>query len=190
LIAIIMAGGRSTRFRKPTEKATLSVGGLKLLERSANALNVEGIDDVIVATGSHTPDTESLAMSLGIESVRTKGSGYHQDTIELLGMYGNFVSLNVDVPFVSGHHVRRLLAACRNESLSVVTPASEALVRPDRDSVMKDVEGADTIWVGLNFVTADPRTGFLVLDDPLLSVNINTETDLEFAEKLAMERGI
>ena len=190
MIAMIMAGGKSTRFRKPVEKAILSVGGLRLLERSAKALNEEGIKDVMVATASHTPDTHNLAKSLGLKIVRTKGLGYHQDTLELLEKHGNFVSLNVDVPFIRGQHVRKLLMACRNESISVVIPASKALLRPDKDSVMKDADGAEMIWVGLNFVTANPRTGFLILDDPLLSVNINTVTDLEFADRLARERGI
>jgi GTP:adenosylcobinamide-phosphate guanylyltransferase len=55
---------------------------------------------------------------------------------------------------------------------------------------MVGTRGEEMIWAGLNFVTMNPETDFLVFEDPLLTLNINNEADLEFAQRLALERRI
>ena len=181
---IIMAGGRASRLGGKKEKALLKIGGKTLLSRAADALAVEGIDEILVAFTTNTPSTHELAEKTGLSVFQTGAEGYHEDIIELLKAFGPFTSLNVDVPFVGRQHVRRLLAGSGEESVAAVVPASIAIREPDADSVGDDGRGRRVIWVGLNYVTRRPRTSLLTFDDPMLTVNINTEEDLAFARRV------
>ncbi len=189
MIAVIMAGGRASRFRRPIEKAVLEVGGRTLIQRTAEALGVPGVERVAIAVTPHTSRTEALAKQLGIEVLRTEGAGYHEDVLQLMDALGPFMSVNVDVPFVTKEHVKRMLDRGEGGSLTAVVPDNLALGRPDRESVMKDGSGREMIWVGLNIVSPLPDIELVEYDDPLLTVNINDEDDLAFAEELARKYG-
>jgi adenosylcobinamide-phosphate guanylyltransferase len=184
LKAVIMAGGKASRLGGNREKALLEVRGRSLLSRAANALRVDGIDEIVVAVTKATPRSKELAKKLGLSVLPTGAKGYHEDTLELLDTFGSFVSLNVDIPFIRSEHVRKLLEASDKESLAAVIPASIAIREPDKESVGDDGTGTSVIWIGLNFVTTNPETSYLNYDDPLLSININTDEDLAFARKL------
>ena len=184
---MIMAGGRATRFRHPEEKGVLEIEGRTLLERSVAALKAGGVDDISVAVTHRNPRTRELAKRLGIAAIETRGEEYHQDILELLAEQGNFISLNVDVPFVRGSHVKKLTDAIEEHSIACVVPACVSAIKPEQDSIMIDAEGTRMLWVGLNFVTTSPETSLLVYDDPLLAINVNTEEDLLTARKLAKD---
>lgn len=190
MIAVVMAGGKATRFSSRVEKATLEIRGTTLLERSLNALREGGADKVAVAVAPTTTETRALARMLGAEVVVTSGKGYHEDTLELLAEYDSFVSLNVDVPFVRGDHVRAVVSEASKGSVAAVVPLALAMGKTDADSALSDSEGRKMLWVGLNHVTPDPMNHLNVFEDPLLTININNELDLEFARRVADERGL
>jgi GTP:adenosylcobinamide-phosphate guanylyltransferase len=190
LKAVIMAGGRAQRFKTPVEKATLIVRGRTLLERSAAALSVKGIDEIKVAGTRRTTETHRLARKLGLELLETEGKGYHEDVLEMLRTLGSFVSLNVDVPFVAKKDIRELMASIGDRSIASVAPAELAMGKPSPDSVMVDPKGREMIWLGFNYVTKRPDTDLLVFEDPILTININNEEDLAFAEMMARRKKI
>lgn len=189
MIAVIMAGGRASRFARPTEKAVLEVAGKTLMERAADAVEVPGIERVIAAVTPRTVGSEDLARKLGIEIFRAKGEGYHEDTVQLMEALGAFLSLNVDAPFVTRDHVDAILERPGGGSLTAVVPENLAIRKPDRDSVMTDASGKRLVWAGLNIVRPVPDIELVEYDDPLLAVNINDEDDLAFARKIAEEYG-
>jgi len=184
LKAVIMAGGKASRLGGNREKALLEVGGRSLLSRAADALRVDGIDEIVVAVTKATTRSKALAENLGLSVLQTGAEGYHEDTLELLDSFGSFISLNVDIPFIRPEHVRKLLEASDKESLAVVIPSSIAMREPDKDSLGDDGTGKSVIWIGLNFVTSNPETSYLTYDDHLLSININTDEDLAFARRV------
>jgi GTP:adenosylcobinamide-phosphate guanylyltransferase len=189
MIAVIMAGGQATRFARPTEKAVLEIAGRTLLERATDALEVPKIEGVVAAVSPHTVRSEEFARELGIEIFRTRGEGYHEDTVQLMDALGPFVSLNVDAPFVTRDHVKAMLGRQEGGSLTAVVPEGLAIRRPDSDSVMTDASGRRLVWAGLNIVRPVPDIELVEYDDPLLTININNEDDLEFARKVAEEDG-
>lgn len=182
--AVIMAGGKATRLGGDREKALLEIGGRSLLKGAADALKVDGIDEVVVAVTKATPRSSELAKNLGLTVFQTSSEGYHKDTLELIDCFGSFISLNVDIPFIRPAHVMKMLEASDEESLAAVIPSSMAMRGPDKDSISHDGAGLSVIWVGLNFVTSSPETSQLAYDDPLLSININTDEDLVFARRM------
>lgn len=188
LIAVVMAGGKATRFSRRVEKGVLRVGGKTLLERSLEALSADGVDRVLVALSPHTPTTRRTAEGLGAEVVETGGLGYHEDVMGLLQLHDRFLSLNVDVPFVNEGHVSRMLEGYEGTSVAAVVRPEKSLMAPKSGSVGAEPDGQRSIWVGLNIVTPDPQTTLLEFDDPFLSVNINDDEDLAFANRVARER--
>jgi len=185
-----MAGGRASRFSGRVEKATLEVGDSTLLERSIRALNEGGVEKVIVSVTDRVPGTKALANELGVEVNESEGLSYHEDVLDLLESYPCFLSLNVDVPFVTGDHVREIARCARSSSLAAVIPASMALLEPHPDSLLRDGEGRKMLWIGMNVVTHSVEMTLKVFEDPLLSINVNNEEDLAFARRLSRDRGL
>lgn len=187
--AFVMAGGKATRFKVPVEKALLEVGGRTLLERSVDALRGGGLDDICVTVTRRTPKTKELAKRVGASAVETDGRSYHDDVIRLLENEKEFVTLNVDVPFIQAEDLRMLLDRRGEGSVTAVVPAEAALRRPSSDSLMLSPDGEEMVWVGLNIVTPKEDICLLVLGDPLLTINISDEDDLAYASIVAEEHG-
>ncbi len=190
MIGVVMAGGRATRFKSPVEKGLLVVGDRSLLRRSVDALDVDGLEDIVVAVSPHTPKTKAEAQRLGILVVETDGVGYHEDVIALLKERDCFLTLNVDVPFVRKEHVTELLDKFDGGSLAGVVPETMTRLASDHGSVAEDGSGPRLVWIGLNIVTPEPVTATARFADPLLAVNVNDEEDLERANDIAVQRGI
>ncbi len=185
-----MAGGKASRFLTRVEKAVLEVRGRTLLERSLVAFQEGGVDETLIAVTSRVPKTKELARKLGAIIIQTKGESYHEDVLELLDLYPRFLSLNVDVPFINGTQVRRFATSSEPESVAAIVPASLALMKPSGDSILIDDKGNRMIWVGMNLVTPSAEMKLVVINDPLLTININNERDLAFARKFADENGL
>lgn len=190
MMAVVMAGGRATRFDGRVEKALLEVGGKTLLMRSIEALELDGISEIAVAVSPHTPGTRRAAEAFGVSVIDTRGHGYHEDVTQIMEEQDVFLTLNVDVPFVTKDHVARLLEAHEGGSIAAIVDASNVHDGIDDGAVATGTKGERFAWVGLNIVTSDPETKTLLLDDAMLLVNINDEDDLVRANAMALERGI
>ena len=190
MIAVVMAGGKASRFSKRVEKAVLRIGSKTLLERSIEALQDAGMKRVLVAATPHTPETQGLARDLSAEIVLTAGKGYHDDVVQLLNNYGPVISLNVDVPFVRAEHVRRIASEGSKGSVAAVVPLELGMGATDMDSGLEDSMGRRMIWIGLNHVTLNPDNLLVEFEDPFLTINVNNEDDLDFARRVAAEKGI
>lgn len=181
---VIMAGGKGTRFPGGTEKGMIQLSEKTLLERTVNAITESGCPNPIVAITSETPDTGNFAFNLGLETIQTPGRGYHEDVYFLLGTLGNFVSINVDIPFISSTAIDQLLSHVQDHSIACVIPQDIIDFQISEDSVYRGIDGKNYVWAGINYVTPSHDTGILVLNDRLLALNINTIDDLKTAERL------
>lgn len=184
MIAVIMAGGKATRFGNRVEKALLELMGKTLLEISLDKLRSFSFDEIYVSVSPNTPRTIKLCERFGAKVQMTSGADYHQDIYALLGSLGNFISLNVDSPFVSSTDIARLLESIVDTSMSVAVPRKLVDFPVDEQSEFQ-IEGARYIWIGLNYVTPSEKMGFIESNNRLGALNINTRADLELAEKYA-----
>jgi adenosylcobinamide-phosphate guanylyltransferase len=181
MIAVIMAGGRSTRMGGRIEKPIIRLGKETLLERAVSAVNGSRISDFIVATTSNTPKTTEFAIGRGFAVLETPGKDYHEDVYFLLDRIGPYISLNVDIPFMTPSAIDRLISESNRESIACALPREKVSYSVDRDSVGKGKDGKTYIWIGLNYVTLSKDTGILILDDERLAININTPFDIALA---------
>jgi GTP:adenosylcobinamide-phosphate guanylyltransferase len=181
MIAVIMAGGKSTRMGKRIEKPILRLGKETLLDRSVAAVENSRAADLIVATTASTPKTTKLAIKRGYAVLETPGIDYHEDVYFLLGRIGPYVSLNVDIPFITPAAIDRLISKSKEESIACVLPRERVSYPVDDDSVGDGRDGKPYVWIGLNYVTPSKETDLLVMEDERLAININTPLDLAFA---------
>lgn len=185
---IIMAGGKSTRLGIDMEKPILPLGGRPLLDWPIEAIEGSTASDLIIATSKWTPLTRSYAEGRGIEIIDAPGIDYHEDLAFLINRFGNFISVNVDVPFIRAQTIDYLLSRINEKSLSCVVPSEMVRFQLSYQSIFTGNDGKPYIWAGLNFVTPDPIGDYLVIDDILLAVNINTLEDLSFAQRIISEK--
>lgn len=187
MIAVIMAGGRSSRLGGRVEKPLLKLGKETLLERTVSAIKCSRAGDIIVATTPATPKTSKFAIKKGLAILETPGKDYHEDVYYLLDRFGPYLSINVDVPFMSTEAIDLLLSKAKKVSVACVLPLSCVSHPVSDDSVGKGKDGIDYVWIGLNYVAPSPETELLVMEDELLAININTPLDLALAMKMMPE---
>jgi adenosylcobinamide-phosphate guanylyltransferase len=185
MIAVIMAGGKATRYGKGVEKALLLLSGKSLLEISAEKLRDPRISEVFVSVSPNTPKTSAFCNQRNLLTITTSGMGYHEDIYELINRLGSFISLNVDCPFVTSQEVASLLDAVRDTSISMVVRKEAVRFPVDEQSTFRAETGEEYVWLGLNYVTNSNRTEILVSENWLGALNVNTPADLQLAEQYA-----
>ncbi|MEM3037835.1 MAG: NTP transferase domain-containing protein [Thermoplasmata archaeon] len=177
---MIMAGGRATRFGYDCEKAAIELDGKTLLERSLKKLDMFDLKDIFVSVSPKTPKTVALCRQLQVRTLQTSGLDYHHDIYLLLEELGNFVSLNVDSPFISQEDIQNLIDVIGDVSISVVVPRNLVKFPVDEQSIFEK-EGSQYVWLGLNYVTPSKELELLESRNWLGALNINTPTDLILA---------
>lgn len=187
MIAVIMAGGKSSRMGARIEKALLRIGKETLLERTMAAIRYSRAGDIIVATSPATPKTSEYAIKKGLAVLETPGEGYVEDVYYLLDRFGPYLSVNVDIPFISAEAIDFLLSKAECKSIACVIPMSAVPYPVSDDSIGKGEDGTDYVWVGLNYVTPTPETDLLVMKDEKLAININTPRDLALAARMLVK---
>jgi adenosylcobinamide-phosphate guanylyltransferase len=188
LTTVIMAGGKSSRMGPRIEKALLKIGRETLLERTVAAIRKSTAGDIIVATTPATPKTGKFAVKLGLAVLETPGKDYVDDVYFLLDKFKSYLSVNVDIPFMNPEAIDLLLSKVKRKSIACVLLKESVNYPVSEDSVGKDEEGKEVIWIGLNYVTPTTETDLLVMDDELLAININTPFDLAMALKIEHDR--
>jgi adenosylcobinamide-phosphate guanylyltransferase len=172
------------------EKPLITVGGKTMLERVVNALRgAAEVEEVYVATSPNTHQTEKLAQSLGLKTIRTGGRGYVADAQEALKSLHPKVVLviSADLPLISCalvDHVVRRYEECGKPSLKVVRPVIEEFEKACPSS-FATVRSVYLEPAGINVI--DSRLidqsvideAELLVDSKWIAANINTPADLE-----------
>jgi adenosylcobinamide-phosphate guanylyltransferase len=145
--------------------------------------------------------TANWCRAHGIAVIRTEGSGYIGDMIGAVLQLGEDRPLVVsvsDIPCITPAIIRSVLTSyeeCGTDALSVWIPANR--VRSCRGSMpyRERVEGVEACPGGVNILRGDligteQEEFALLLDEPMLALNVNTPEDLERAEAcIAAETG-
>jgi GTP:adenosylcobinamide-phosphate guanylyltransferase len=111
IAAIIMAGGKSSRFDfskieiEYQEKLLLPLGGKYLIEHVIDAiLASKSINKLIIAVSSFTPYTKSIikTLNLPIDLIETPGAGYHSDLKFIIKKLKLGITMTVvaDIPLI------------------------------------------------------------------------------------------
>ncbi|MBE0517538.1 MAG: NTP transferase domain-containing protein [Methanophagales archaeon] len=192
MIAIILAGGESSRMRgisaERREKALITIarrGNQKrLLDLVVESVQDSKVEDFLVAITKNTPKTEEYCKSVGYKTVETPGKGYHEDLHYLLRSYPEFVSIACDIPFLRKEHINAIIDAYLAHRISI-TGAVPLAIMPKGITPSYTFEhgGKKLVSCGINVVTNSEDSIPFVFNEPLLAINVNTSDDLRIARK-------
>ena len=114
IAALIMAGGKGTRFGGDTEKPMAQFMGEPLIRRVIEATKEsKKIADTIVAVTSFSPKTAQEAKKASVKVVETDGKGYHADlqqAIQDANLECPVLIVSADLPLLSGEFLDEIIS--------------------------------------------------------------------------------
>ena len=186
MIAIIMAGGKSTRMG--TEKPLLKIGHKKMVDIAADAIKDSKAEDFFIAVSKNAIKTRKYCLKR-YDTIETGGNGYHEDLNELMKSFSEFVSVSSDIPFLRGEHINTIINAYEGCSITgaVLADSIPSGVTP---SHVFENDKKKVVTVGLNIVTASINSSVLLFKDPLLGINVNTKEDLRICSNILLKNPV
>ncbi|MHC1567769.1 MAG: NTP transferase domain-containing protein [Candidatus Syntropharchaeia archaeon] len=162
MIGIIMAGGKSTRLGLG-EKPLVEIEKKPLIDIVFRSCTKSKLEEVFVAVSENVPETAKHCRLNGYNVLNTSGKGYHNDIALLSRKFKRFVSVSVDIPFLTPSHINEMMKY--------------------EGSIAGCVFLGRPVPVGLNIVdrTADR---YLIYHDPYIGINVNRKEDLERAKNI------
>jgi adenosylcobinamide-phosphate guanylyltransferase len=184
MIAIILAGGKSSRLGEEIEKALIRIGGERLIDLVVESVRKSNLEDFLVAITKNTPKTGIHCKRMNYKTIETPGEGYHKDLQYLLPRYPEFVSVACDIPFIRKEHINAIIDAYLSHRISVTGAVPLDIVPKNvTPSYVFEHEGKEFVSCGINVVTSSQNSILFVFDEPLLAINVNTCDDLNVARK-------
>ncbi|MBI4814396.1 MAG: NTP transferase domain-containing protein [Methanobacterium sp.] len=191
VIALLMAGGKGTRMNSDLEKPLTIVKGKPLIEHVLSALQDSScVDEIVVATSHHTPETGFHAENLGFRVLKTPGNGYVEDLSFFLSQeafhHEVILTITSDLPLITGKIIDLVLDEYHKSSrpaMSVMVP-----VEIFRENGLKpSLVLGNVVPSGLNILRGNDTEQdeeVLVLGKIELALNINSPEDIICLEKL------
>jgi adenosylcobinamide-phosphate guanylyltransferase len=194
--AVIMAGGAGSRLGRG-EKPLSLVCGRPMISYVADVFRSAGCEPVVVVS-PNTPMTANWCRAQGIAVVRTEGVGYVEDMVSAIQHLEEeqpiIISVS-DIPCIIPSIITTILQSyqdCGKDALSTWVPAHR--VKSCRGSMPyhKQIGGVEACPVGVNIlhgnnIDAEQEEFALLLDDPRLALNVNTQDDLIRTEAFLLE---
>ena len=191
VVAVLMAGGKGTRMNSQQEKPLIIIEERPLIEYVLQAVEDSSlIDEIIVATSCHTPETGAHVENLGFEVLKTPGNGYVEDLSFILSQ-DDFkdevlLTLTSDLPLITARIIDQVLGEYHKSS----TPAMSVMVPVEifrEHGLQASLVLENRVPSGLNILrgkNTEQDEEVLVLDKIELALNINSPEDIICLKKL------
>jgi adenosylcobinamide-phosphate guanylyltransferase len=159
IIALIMAGGKGTRFGGDTEKPMAIFDGKPIIRRVIEAAKESNrITEVYVAVTAYTPKTAQEATKESVKLIETDGQGYHidvQQAIQDANLKCPVLVVSADLPLLSGMFLDEIISKYEESgkaALTVMIP-EDALVKYGLSAVSPyEHEGRMYAVSGINII--------------------------------------
>ena len=185
--ALIMAGGAGSRLARG-EKPLILLNGEPMIRPVIDAFSSAGCEPVVVVSPK-TPMTANWCRAQDITLVRSPGDGYIGDMISAVRQLEEarpvIVSVS-DIPGITAGIISTILDRydeCGKDALSAWVPAT--LVKSCRGGMpyREMIGGVEACPAGVNILRGDligeeQDECTILLDEPLLAMNVNTRDDL------------
>lgn len=181
--ALVMCGGRGTRFDAPVEKPLYEIDGIPMIDRVLSALEDSRVDTVYPVTAPHAPDTSA---HVELQIIEAPGAGYVEDlgvALEDDRIDLPVLTVVADLPLLAAEHVNTAIDAANGSSVVMCVPA---VLKQRLGLTVDETEGhggTDLAPTGLNIIGNDPEA-IVTSYDARLAVNVNTIDDARVAEAL------
>ena len=189
MIAIILAGGESSRLGEGKEKALIKIdgSGKRLIDLVVESVRESKAEDFLLAITKNTPKTGEYCKLVNYKTIETPGEGYHEDLQFLLLRYPEFVSIASDIPFLRSKHINAIMDAYLSHRPRIsITGAVPLNIVPKNitPGYVFEHEGKKLVSCGINVVTSSENSIPFVFNEPLLAINVNTSDDLSVVKRM------
>lgn len=186
-----MAGGQGSRL-KMGEKGLVRLGDRPLIEYVLTTLENSYFEPLVITT-PRTPYTANYCRVRGVDQITTEGIGYIEDVaeaVQLAGEDGPVLIICVDTPGLRTDHLDHILSTYNNaekDACSVWVPVIRAQELGCIVQYTQLIAGIPASPAGINILLGE-RIGLvqeeteILIDDPALALNINTQSELHIAE--------
>jgi adenosylcobinamide-phosphate guanylyltransferase len=195
IVALIMAGGKGTRFGGDTEKPMAQFMGKPLIRRVIEAAKEsKRIAETYVAVTAYSPKTAQEAAEASVKVIETDGKGYHTDmqqAIQDANLKCPVLIVSADLPLLSGEFLDEIIGRYEESgkpALTVMIP--EEAFREYGVSAVSPYEHEGKMYAvsGINIIDGrrileEQEQEVIVSSRPEAVFTVNSSKDLEAAEK-------
>jgi GTP:adenosylcobinamide-phosphate guanylyltransferase len=206
MIAVIMCGGKGSRFMTPgrTEKPLARIKGRTLIETVLQAVILsDQFSKILCVSSPYSPYTTQLLKKIyrsdyKIEVMVADGLGFSKDLFKVLNsmLEQKVFTFPSDLALLDSDTVGKLVKKCtpsiHNTCIAAVAAKSftNALGMTCSSSVAIDGEdycysGVCGFYLGTSLPENALEESYFVINKIQLAVNVNTASDLRFAEQLS-----
>ncbi|MGQ0771958.1 MAG: NTP transferase domain-containing protein [Nitrososphaerota archaeon] len=187
MIGLVMAGGKGTRMNMPGEKLLLEYKKPTILHVVDAIRESRSFSKIMAATSEHSPNTNKLLLSNGIEIIKTKGDGYvHDLNFALSGIDEPTFVVSGDLPLLDANIVKELVAMHKKDA----TWQSFLVTKKFLDALDIKLEFATSFddqecyYTGISIVNPKKishkvEETWTILDDKRIALNLNTKSDYD-----------
>ena len=194
IVALIMAGGKGTRFGGDIEKPMAIFNGKPLIRRVIEAAKEsERITEIYVAVTSYSPKTAQEATKASVTVIETDGKGYHADVQQAVidaNINCPVLIVSADLPLLNGMFLDEIIKEYEESgkpALTVMIP-EEALIEFGLSAVSPyEHEGKMYAVSGINIIDGrrileEQKQKVVVSRRPEAVFTVNSVKDLEAAK--------
>ena len=198
MIALVMAGGKSTRMGLRKEKPLIKVNDKTMVERVLRVLNgIKELSEIIVAVSKYTPRTKKFLDDLKVKTIETPGNGYIEDmkfAIKKLKNYSRyFLTISADLPLIDKEVIYKILEWYKKSkkpalTVMVQTKDYEQLGIKANYKIIRNDKLLTP--VGINIIDGneiDKETideEILILNEVKSLINVNNLSDLKIVKEI------
>jgi len=194
IVALIMAGGKGTRFGDETEKPMAQFMGKPLIRRAIDATKEsKKIKETYVAVTVYSPKTAQEAKKESVTVIETDGKGYHEDlqqAVKEVNLLCPVLIISSDLPLLNGKFLDEIIDTYINSgkpALTVMIP-EEAFHEYGLSSVsLYEHKGKPYAVSGINImdgqrINDEQEQEIVVSSRPEAVFTVNSLKDLEAAK--------
>ncbi|PVX24759.1 MAG: nucleotidyltransferase [Candidatus Bathyarchaeum sp.] len=195
VVALIMAGGKGTRFGGDTEKPMAQFMGKPLIRIVVEATEEsKRITQTYVAVTSYSPKTTQEAKKASVKVIETDGKGYHADVqqaVQKANIACPVLIISADLPLINGEFLDEVIRKYEQSgkpALTVLIPKEafseyglSAVSLYQQDGKMYAVSGINII--DGQRILEEQEQEVVVSSRPEAVFTVNSLTDLEEAKK-------
>ena len=202
IVALIMAGGKGSRFGVGVEKPMIELMGKTLLRRVIEATkDAWNISDIYVAVTERTPRTLEEATKAHVKTVKTDGVSYHADLQQAIlkaNLKCPVLVLSADHPFLTGRFLDTVVSNYKKSGkpalivLSTIEACHNFGIEPtslyEHNGKLFAVSGINIVD-GRKILEGEQEQEVMISDQLEAVFNINTPHDLELARMILKKIG-
>ncbi|MDG6223392.1 MAG: NTP transferase domain-containing protein [Candidatus Bathyarchaeota archaeon] len=195
IAAIIMAGGKGTRFSSNIEKPMAEFMEKPLIRRVIDATRqAKKISEIYVAVTSISPKTAQEAKNAGVIVLETNGKGYHEDVqqaVQVANLHCPVLILSSDLPLINGEFLDEIITKYERSgkpALTVMIP-EEAFQKYGLSAVsLYEHQGKKFAVSGINIIDGqhileEQEQEVVASSKPEAVFTVNSVNDLEAVKK-------